>query len=142
LNPSGDVSPRQTRFGQYRGASAFSGLLALIAITPVFAVSALLLTALGAAAIVFSTSANTVLQLTVPNELRGRVLSLHVLLVMGSTPIGAFLIGLLSEKAGVPAAILTCAFLCMLGVLVGLRYWRGHRVPVSEAAGAGGLELE
>jgi MFS family permease len=113
------------------GASAFSALLALTAITPVFAISAVLLAALGMAAIIFGTSSNTLLQMTVPNELRGRVMSLQVLLIMGSTPIGAFLIGLLSEKVGVPAAILTCAFLCMLGVLVGLRYWRGHPIPAS-----------
>jgi MFS family permease len=117
------------------GAAAFTLLLALTAITPVFAVSALLLTALGAAAIVFSTSANTLLQLAVPDELRGRVMSLQVLLMMGSTPIGAFAIGLLSEKVGVPAAILTCASLCLLGVLVGLRYYRTHRAPVGEMAG-------
>jgi MFS family permease len=114
------------------GAAAFSLLFALTAITPVFAISAPLLTALGAAAIVFSTSANTLLQLTVPNELRGRVMSLQVLLVMGSTPIGAFVIGLLSEHVGVPAALLTCAFLCTLGVAGGLRYRRTHRIPSAE----------
>jgi MFS family permease len=112
------------------GATAFSILLALTAITPVFAISAILLATLGAAAILFSTSANTLLQLTVPDHLRGRVMSLHVLLVMGSTPIGAFLIGLLSEHLGVPAAILTCAALCMLGVITGIFYRRRHPQPL------------
>ena len=113
------------------GAASFCFLLALTAIIPVFAVSALILTALGAAAIIFSTSTNSMLQLNTPDHLRGRVMSLNVLLIMGSTPIGAFLIGLLSQSLGVPAAILTCAFLCALGVVVAVVYKR-QRIPATE----------
>ncbi|MEP6988029.1 MAG: MFS transporter, partial [Chloroflexota bacterium] len=113
------------------GAGAFSILLGLTAVTPIFGISAAILALLGAAGIVFMTTANSMLQLLVPDELRGRVLSLSVLLVMGSTPIGAFLIGLMSEHLGVPAAILTCASLCLLGVIVALVYQRRHFSPAT-----------
>ncbi len=112
-------------------AAAFSLLLALTAVTPVFGVSALILAALGAAGIIFSTGVNSVMQLETPDELRGRVMSLNVLLVLGSTPIGAFLIGLMSDHLGVPAALMTCATLCGLGVLVAAAYWRHHTAAES-----------
>jgi MFS family permease len=108
------------------GGAAFSALLALLAVTPVFAASALLLAGLGVSGIIFSTASNSLLQLIVPDELRGRVMSLNVLLIMGSTPVGAFLIGLMSEHFGVPVAILTCAGLCMTGVVVAALYNRQH----------------
>jgi MFS family permease len=115
------------------GGAAFSALLALLAVTPVFAASALLLAGLGVAGIIFSTTSNSLLQLTVPDELRGRVMSLNVLLIMGSTPVGAFLIGLMSEHLGVPIAILTCAGLCMTGVVVAAFYQRQHAPIRSQA---------
>jgi MFS family permease len=95
---------------------SFSLLFAAVAVTPIFVLSAALLVALGFAGISFATTANTLLQLRVPDELRGRVMSLHMLLFAGSTPVGAFLIGTLSERIGVSATLLICGGLCLLGV--------------------------
>jgi MFS family permease len=116
------------------GAAVFSVLLGVTALTPVFAVSAVIIAIMGAAGMVFMTTANSLLQLLTPDELRGRVLSLSVLLVMGSTPIGAFVIGIMSEHLGVPAAILTCAVLCLAGVIVAWVYQRRHLAPAVNAA--------
>ncbi len=74
-------------------------------------------------AFVFSTSANTLLQLSVPDELRGRVLSVYMLLFAGSTPIGGLLIGSLSNVIGVSLTLLLCATLCLA--------WRGRRAALS-----------
>ncbi len=109
------------------GATAFSFILAALSVTSVFALSALLLAGLGIAGMTFATSANSLLQLSVPDELRGRVMSLWVLLMMGSTPVGALLIGTMSEHLGVPAAIFTCAVLCFAGVVAAMFYRRSHR---------------
>lgn len=106
------------------GAGSFSVLLAAVAITPIFWVSAALLVALGFAGITFATSANTLLQLRAPDALRGRVMGLYILLFAGSTPIGALVIGALSDALGVPAALLICALLCLLGVGGALLYQR------------------
>jgi MFS family permease len=97
-------------------SACFSLLLAAVAVTPFFWLSSLLLVALGFAGVTFATAANTLIQLTVSDELRGRVMSLHVMLFIGSTPIGAFVIGALSDTASVPVALLVCAVLCALGV--------------------------
>ncbi len=106
------------------GAALFSVLLGAVALSPIFWLSAALLAALGVSSIIFSTSSNTLLQLAVPDELRGRVMSVNVLLVMGSTPIGNFLIGTMSDKLGVSAALLMCAVLCLVGVIGAVYYQR------------------
>jgi MFS family permease len=84
----------------------------------------------GAAQIVFLTSCNTTVQLSVPAELRGRVMSLYTMVFAGVTPVGAFLIGFVSETAGVPAACLTGGGLGLIFVLALLAGWgRRHRPP-------------
>lgn len=106
------------------GATAFSLVLGTVALTPIFTVSLLLLAALGAAGIVFTTSANTLIQLTVPDALRGRVVSVYWLLFAGSTPIGALFIGSLANLIGVPETLLLCAVLCLIGVGGAWVYWQ------------------
>jgi MFS family permease len=108
------------------GSGAFSLLLGAVAFSTNFALSAVLLVALGFAGILFATTANTLLQLTVPDALRGRVMSIYILLFAGTTPIGGFLIGSLSDWMGVSRTLLICAGLCLTGVLGGALY--RHRV--------------
>lgn len=52
-------------------------------------------------------AANTALQLSAPDELRGRVMSLYALIWGGVFPIGSFVVGAVSEAWGVPRAFLT-----------------------------------
>ncbi len=104
------------------GSGAFSLVFIALAASPFFALSALLLVALGFAGITFATSANTLLQLTVPDALRGRVMSLYILLFAGSTPIGGMLIGVLSTTIGVSATLALCGGLCLIGVLAVVTY--------------------
>lgn len=106
-------------------SAGFSILLGAVALSPVFALSGVLLVALGFMGITFTTTANTLLQLTVPDALRGRVVSLYFLLFAGSTPIGGLLIGTASRAFGVPVALLLCALLCALGLGGAVVYrWR------------------
>jgi MFS family permease len=106
------------------GSTAFGILFAAVALSQIFAVSAALLIALGFAGIIFSTTSNTLLQLIVPDELRGRVMSLNVLLFLGSTPVGGLLIGILSNALSVQVALLVCAALCLAGVGIAAAYKR------------------
>jgi MFS family permease len=114
------------------GSGAFSLVFAALAVSPYFGLSTVLLVALGFAGITFATSANTLLQLTVPDALRGRVMSLYILLFAGSTPIGGMLIGVLSTRIGVSATLLLCGGLCLLGVLAVV----GYRLRLAARAAA------
>ncbi len=105
-------------------SAGFSLFLGAVALSTHLWLSNLLLVILGFFGVMFSTNAATVIQVTVPDHLRGRVTSLYFLLFAGSTPIGAFLIGTLSTKFNVTDALLICAALCLLGVVYSALYER------------------
>ncbi|HMP43426.1 MAG TPA: MFS transporter, partial [Roseiflexaceae bacterium] len=71
------------------------------------------------------TLSNTLLQMMVPNELRGRVMSFFVLLVMGVSQISGLLIGALAEWVGNVA--LTVGVWTMAGWLIQLALTYGSR---------------
>jgi len=92
-----------------------------------FGLAAAVLMALGFAQIVFMTSCNTTVQLTVPDELRGRIMGLYALVFAGMTPIGSLLMGTIAERWGVARA---CAVGGTMGLLLvsGLTLaWRRHQ---------------
>jgi MFS family permease len=90
--------------------------------------------ALGFFSIVFSTTANTRLQLLAPPELRGRVMSIYMLLFGGTTPLGGLIIGSLAEHQGIWRAQVEVALICILGVLLSLLYVRSQRTRLAPDA--------
>ena len=115
----------------------FSVVLGAMAVSRSFALTAALLALLGACALVFSTTINTSLQLAVPDELRGRVMSIFFLLLAGSTPIGGYLTGQMAESLGVPQALGIEAAVCGAGVLAAVVYRYGRAVASRRVAAAG-----
>ena len=120
------------------GAAAFSALLFALGLSHWGAVSIPLLVALGGASIVFTSTANTRLQLIAPPELRGRVMSIYSLLFMGTTPAGALIIGVLAEAVGVQLTVVILAAGCSAGVLAAIAYKRWVR----QRAGQAGADVE
>ena len=108
------------------GGGVFSLLLIMVGLSHWFVVTLPLLVVLGFAAITFSATANTRLQLLTPGHLRGRIMSLYVLLFAGSTPIGAFLLGNTAEAIGVQKAIVLFGAISALGIGLGLLYRTTH----------------
>ena len=90
--------------------------------------------ALGFCSIVFSTTANTRLQLLAPADLRGRVMSIYMLLFGGTTPLGGMIIGSLAEHQGIQRAQLEVAFICGLGVVLGVIYAYRQRARLAPDA--------
>jgi MFS family permease len=86
--------------------------------------AAVMLAVVGFAQILFSAGGNTLLQVTTPDELRGRVMSLYLLVFAGSTPIGAFFIGIISERWGAPAGWWSAGGLGLVSVVVIALWWR------------------
>jgi hypothetical protein len=61
--------------------------------------------------------------------------SIFILLQAGSTPIGGFMAGYLSDVAGVGQSVAIQAICCGLGVFVAAAYlWRCQQAPVSASA--------
>ena len=105
------------------GLGVALGILSL-AFVRHFALAAVVLFFIGIMQIVFQNGCNTIVQVTVPDELRGRVMGVYMMVFAGATPLGATLIGSLAEGVGVPAACLVGGGLALLGVLVQLARWR------------------
>ena len=105
----------------------FSVFLGALALSTSFGLSMLLFGLVGFTSITCATATNSLLQLNTPEQLRGRVLSINVLLAQGSTPIGGLFLGGVGQAAGVSTAIFLCAALCLLGVVVteAYRWWLG-----------------
>jgi predicted MFS family arabinose efflux permease len=96
------------------GLVASAGMLALAFASGVgFAMAAATLVVVGVAQITFQATCNTILQLTAPDGLRGRVMGLYALVFAGVTPFGAFAVGWVAETLGTPTA-------CALGGAGGL----------------------
>jgi MFS family permease len=104
------------------GAVAYAILLATVAASQWYGLTLVLLVALGAAGIAFTTTANSSLQLTAPGHLRGRVMSLYMLLFLGSTPIGGELTGVMAEHIGVQLTVGIEAAICAVGIAAGVAY--------------------
>ncbi len=63
---------------------------------------------------------NTLMQDQVPDNLRGRVLSAYIWVVVGFQPFGGLVLGAVSEAYGVQAALWLSGGSCLLAALIGL----------------------
>jgi MFS family permease len=138
-------SGRPSRARLFGGAALFSVSLLLVGMSDAFPLTLALLFVLGCASVAFSSTANTRLQLTVPDELRGRVMSLYFLLFAGTTPLGGLLVGVLASHLGVRPTVGLMAGACLAGTCAAAVYahrrrpHEGERVAEpARAAGAGG----
>lgn len=61
-------------------------------------------------------SMNTMIQIRVPNELRGRVFSVYFWALQGVAPFGSVVIGWAAQTWDVPAAITTGGAACLIGI--------------------------
>ena len=125
-----------TRYQLFVGAALFALFLGGVALSENLYLTMFLLMGLGASGATFGTTANTSIQIATPDHLRGRVVSLYMLLFAGSTPIGGLLTGFMAERWGTQTAVGVLAAMCVVGVLCGLAYYSSHRAAVAQSADA------
>jgi MFS family permease len=83
------------------GGAVLFGLLEIVAgFMPSYLLFAVSLIALGVVAMTVMTAANAYVQTTVPRHVRGRVMSLYMMIFMGGTPFGAPIIGWVADLLG------------------------------------------
>ena len=95
---------RATWKGVLAGAAGFSGLMLLLAPQRNVAVCAFVLFGIGAFFTLWTSNSQSILQLSAPDHLRGRILSLYLLSFAGLAPLGGLLMGWLSELGGTDLA--------------------------------------
>jgi MFS family permease len=100
------------------GPMAYGLLVALFALSNNAIASAGLLFLAGFAAIGFLARANTALQTAVPDELRGRVMGIYILILIGIAPLGAVQLGALARAIGADHAVAIESLTAVLVLLV------------------------
>ena len=103
-------------------ALVFGGLLAAVAFAPTLLAADLLIVLMGAASIGFIATANATLQLTADPAMRGRVMALYAMAFLGTTPIGAPLVGAIAQWTDPRIAMLVGAVATVAAA--GLLMWR------------------
>lgn len=95
------------------------GLIAFAA-SQSYALSLVLMVAVGLSLTPQMSLANMLIQSNIPDAFRGRVMSLYTLVIFGTFPLGSLLSGTLAEAFGAPLAIAASAVAVLL-VALGLR---------------------
>ena len=98
-------------------AVAFGTMEIIIALMPGYLAFVALTPLIGITALTTITSANTLIQLSVPGELRGRVMALYLMVFMGGTPFGSPLIGWIGEAFGARWSLIGGGVMSILGTL-------------------------
>ena len=96
-------SPRPSRMAW--GAVVLGIGEVFLAISRSYPLSMLLMVGVGFGAIAMAATANTTLQLSSPDQLRGRVMSFYTTIFAGSTPIGGLLMGAIASSLGIEIAM-------------------------------------
>ena len=87
------------------GSLAFPLALLMFAATRSYLLALFCLAGAGMAFVIQNATSNTMIQLLVPDELRGRVMSVYTLFFFGTTPVGAMLAGAVAQRWSPTAAI-------------------------------------
>lgn len=103
----------------------FGIMLTLISFSSNLFASSAMFVAVGASAVTFSASVNTLLQLRAPPEMRGRLVSMINLLI--PSPIGPMLTGAAAGLLGVEWAVFANGLLCCFGIGLAYIYLLRHR---------------
>jgi MFS family permease len=96
----------------------FGVALMLFALSRVFWLSAALLLVVGMSMITQAASTNTLIQSMVPDALRGRVMAVYAMMLMGMSPMGALVEGALADRIGAPYTVVIGGSICVAGAIV------------------------
>ena len=96
----------------------FSLALLVFSISMTIWLSYLMLFLVGLGAINQIATANSLLQLNVPDELRGRIMSSFTTVFLGMSTIGNFTVGSYAALVGTKTALLTSSVFCLVGTLL------------------------
>jgi MFS family permease len=83
-----------------------------------FYLSLLFMLPIGFSMMTQMSSSNTLIQAMVPDELRGRVMSVYSMMFMGMAPLGALMAGSLAGILGAPNTVALGGLVCILGSIL------------------------
>ncbi|WP_265522590.1 MFS transporter [Oerskovia flava] len=105
--------------GSAFGFAVATGVMALMPTYPSFAIACI---PVGLASLTMMTAANTTIQMSTDPAMRGRVMSLYMIVFLGATPIGSPIVGWIAEEWG-PRWAIGIGSISALLVSVGAALW-------------------
>lgn len=124
------IRPRVMVFG---GLWVFSATLLCLSFARWFPLVLFILAVNGWGMLVYFATTNTLLQTSVSDQMRGRVMGIFALVFGGLMPVGGLESGLLSHAVGVPWTVATGAIVCAIAGLVTWLIVRRHPSPETPA---------
>ena len=106
------------------GAAVFGAGCAVAAAMPDYWLFGATLVVIGAASQTFMTTANSTIQLGTDPAMRGRVMAIYLAIALGSTPLGAPIVGWVADVAGARWALVVGAAAGLGAALLGAMYRR------------------
>ncbi len=97
---------------------------------PTYLLFGLILIGVGISVQTFTTTANSVLQLSTEPFMRGRIIAMFMAIALGTTPIGAPIVGWIADHFGARWALgvgAASGFVAIVGIYYLLRYQSGSR---------------
>ncbi len=117
---------------------------ALASLAPSIWLFSIILLGIGFTTLSFTTSANSLVQTTAPEAVRGRVMSVYLLVFLGGQAIGSPVIGWLIDHAGTRPSLFLCgALIAGVSIIAGLGMARtsGLRLSASRRYGRAPLHI-
>lgn len=93
---------------------SFSISLIIFSLSRDYLISIISLICIGCSSVTAIALINTLIQIKVPDEFRGRVMSLFMITFAGIMPFGNLISGSLAQGAGVSAALFFCGLICLV----------------------------
>jgi len=120
---------RHPRGAMVAAEITFGAALCVFSLSVVLPVSLAALVVLGFAMITYLSVANSVLQMNVPDALRGRLMGIWVLVNTGVTPVGSLILGGSSAAFGISRSLAGSGIALVAAGVIAAWYW--SRLPIA-----------
>src|SRR6266567_485330 len=120
-------------------AATFAASIMVLAHAPDMPTALAMLVCTGVLSVSFNATNNTLLQVEAREDVRGRVLSLYMFLMVGTTPLGSAITGSIANTFDVRLALQVNALLCLVGLILAALFLRRAHAQRQQAEYADGV---